>query len=136
MSAGHVSLPSVSKSGNRLDSLYWGSTGLLIAQLVVSASLLIIRPTMVTTVVRHLGYPDYFPIYLGIAKALAAVAIAQAWSATLREWAYAGVTFDLLAASLSQLAVHDSGKEVAGPLVIMSLVVISYTAYLKTGRQS
>jgi hypothetical protein len=137
MSAGNPPLTAVSsatRKERKAHVFYWVSTGLLVAQLTLSACLLIARPPIVTTVVQHLGYPGYFPIFLGLAKLLAAIAILQPWFATLKEWAYAGATFDLLAASLSHFAVHDAAKDVAGPWLIMILVAASYFAYLKMKR--
>ena len=113
---------------------YWTITGLLMLQVGASALLLIVRPPMVTAVVQRLGYPAYFPIFLGIAKLLATIAIAQPWFDTLREWAYAGLTFDVIAAALSHLASHDSTGNAAGPFLIMALVAFSYFAHLRTKR--
>lgn len=113
---------------------HWTLTGLLMLQVGASAILLIVRPPMVTAVVQRLGYPPYFPIFLGIAKLLATIAIAQPWSETLREWAYAGLTFDVIAAALSHLASHDSAGEAAGPFLIMALVAVSYFAHFRTKR--
>jgi hypothetical protein len=121
-------------SGRRGVILYWVFTLLLMAQLMVSGVALILRPPMVATLIQHLGYPEYFAAFLGIAKLLAAVAIAQTWSPVLKEWGYAGATFDLLAAGISHIASHDAPKDVAGPFVMMALLVLSYFAYAKLKR--
>lgn len=104
------------------------------AQLALTGTVMILRPPAVTAAVQHLGYPAYFPVFLGMAKLLAVAALAQRWSATLSEWAYAGISFDLLAAGLSHLASHDATSEVAGPFFIMILVALSYVAYGKVRR--
>ena len=49
----------------------------------------------------HLGYPLYLMTILGIAKVLGVVAIVQQKYKTIKEWAYAGFTFDILGASAS-----------------------------------
>lgn len=126
----NITATSKSPSG----ALYAASTVLLMIQVGVSACLLIARPTIVTTVVRHLGYPHYFPVLLGAAKLLAVVALAQPWYRELKTWAYAGITFDLCAASLSHLCVHDSAQDVLGPVGIMVLVAISYFASVRSSR--
>jgi hypothetical protein len=107
---------------------YWVATLLVVAQLVFSGPMLIARPPGVMDLVRHLGYPDYFPVLLGSAKLLGAFALVQPWVATLKEWAYAGVTFDLMAASLSHIASHDPAQAAIVPLVVVGLVAISYVA--------
>jgi len=103
-----------------------GATVLLVTQLAVSGVLLILRPTIMTDVVRHLGYPDYFPPMLGVAKLLAAIAIAYPRVPVLTEWAYAGVVFDLLAVVVSHSAIHDAMRARAEPLPILVLVAVSY----------
>lgn len=108
---------------------YWVATLLVLAQLVFSGPMLIARPAGVMELVHHLGYPDYFPIFLGLAKLLGALALIQPWFATLKEWAYAGVTFDLTAASLSHLASHDPARAVIVPVLILAAVGVSYAAY-------
>lgn len=122
--------------GRRGVVLYWVFTVLLMAQLVVSGVALILRPPMVATLIQHLGYPAYFALFLGIAKLLAAVAIAQTWSPVLKEWGYAGATFDLLAAGISHIASHDVAKDIAGPFVMMTLLAASYVAYTKVIRRT
>jgi DoxX-like family len=122
--------------GKRGLILYWVFTLLLIVQLMVSGTALILGPPMIATLIRHLGYPEYFAVFLGIAKLLAIVAIAQSWSPTLKEWGYAGATFDLLAADISHIASHDSAKDIAGPFVIMVLLALSYFAYAKVKRRT
>src|SRR5579864_4732909 len=117
--------------GRRDVILYWVFTLLLMAQLVVSGVALIVRPPMVATLIQHLGYPGYFAVFLGIAKLLAAVAIAQTWSPVLKEWGYAGATFDLIAAGISHIASHDAAKDIAGPFVMMALLALSYSSYAK-----
>lgn len=129
-----AAISDTTRKERKRHTFYWVSTGLLVAQLTISAILLITRPPIVTTVVQHLGYPEYFPVFLGLAKLLGAIAIIQPWSATLKEWAYAGATFDLLAASLSHLAVHDSAKDVAEPWLIMVLIASSYITYMRAKR--
>ena len=114
--------------------VYWIITTLVMLQLVFSAILLIVQPAPVIAVVRHLGYPVYFPFFLGIAKLLAVVALAQPWSATLKEWAYAGITCDVLAAELSHASSHDPLQAMVGPFLILGVVATSYFLYFREKR--
>ena len=52
-----------------------------------------------------LGYPLYFVPFIGVAKALGVFAVLLPLSARLKEWAYAGLSFDLIGASFSLFAV-------------------------------
>jgi hypothetical protein len=106
-----------------------GCTWLLLAQLVVSGLMLIARPGMVLTVVQHLGYPDYFPVMLGVAKLLAALAIAHPRAGLLAEWAYAGATFDVIAVMVSHAAVRDPVGETLAPLVVLAVIAVSYVGF-------
>jgi len=44
---------------------------------------------------RHLGFPDYFRVELGIAKLLGAIVLLAPLATRLMEWAYAGFVFHL-----------------------------------------
>jgi hypothetical protein len=104
-------------------------TWLIVVQLAVSGVLLIARPEIVVTTVRHLGYPDYFSPMLGAAKLLAALAIAHPRAGVLAEWAYAGATFDVLAVVVSHAALRDPVGETLAPLAILAVIAASYVAF-------
>ncbi len=80
-------------------------------------------------VIRHLGYPDYFLTLIGVAKVLGGVALLAPVPRTLREWAYAGFTFDLLAAAFSHATVGDPIGHVVTPLIGLALVQFSFRAW-------
>jgi hypothetical protein len=80
----------------------------------------------VLDVIRHLGYPDYFPVMLGIAKVLGVVAILTPRASTLREWAYAGFTFNFLSASIAHTMVGDETFAIVFPLALLAPLFGSY----------
>lgn len=57
------------------------------------------------TVVAVLGYPLYFVYFIGVGKVLGAVAIVLPRLPRLKEWAYAGLTFNMAGAFASWLVV-------------------------------
>ena len=59
----------------------------------------------IATVVAILGYPLYFVYIIGICKMLGAVAIVVPRFPRLKEWAYAGLAFNMAGAFLSWLVV-------------------------------
>ncbi|MGZ5970135.1 MAG: DoxX family protein, partial [Polyangiales bacterium] len=73
-----------------------------------------------------LGYPAYFATILGTWKLLGAVAIVAPRYPRLKEWAYAGIMFDLTGASLSHLASGDPAGKVVTPLVLLGLAAASW----------
>jgi uncharacterized membrane protein YphA (DoxX/SURF4 family) len=74
----------------------------------------------------HLGYPAYFSTVLGAWKILGALAIAVPAFPRVKEWAYAGMMFDLTGAAISRAVVGDGAAGVIPPLIVASLVVASW----------
>jgi hypothetical protein len=80
-------------------------------------------------VVPVLDYPTYFFLILGIWKALGAIAILAPRFPRLKEWAYAGIFFDLTGAAASCIAVGVYGAygfHVLAPLILAVLTVVSW----------
>jgi hypothetical protein len=80
-------------------------------------------------VVPELGYPMYFFAILGVWKVLGAVTILVPGFPRLKEWAYAGIFFDLTGAAASCAAVGGYGAygfHVIAPLVITGFLVASW----------
>ena len=59
-------------------------------------------------------------------KVLGAIAIAAPKFPKLKEWAYAGMCFDLVGATYSHLANGDGADKFAPPIVVLIVVVASY----------
>ena len=80
-------------------------------------------------VVPELGYPLYFFAILGVWKALGAIAILAPRFPRLKEWAYAGIFFDLTGAAVSCAAVGGYGAygfHVIAPLILTGFTVASW----------
>ena len=80
-------------------------------------------------IVPVLGYPMYFFAILGVWKALGAIAILVPGFPRLKEWAYAGIFFDVTGAAVSCMAVGDYGAyafHVVAPLIFAGLTVASW----------
>ena len=105
---------------------YWICTVLLALWLAPSGVLDLMRGPAVAGIFAHLGYPSYLGLILGAGKLLALAAIFYPRTRLLREWAYAGLTFDLLGAFISHCAVHDPVATRATPLVVLAFVAGSY----------
>ena len=52
-----------------------------------------------------LGYPAYFTPFIGVAKILGVIAILIPGFPRIKEWAYAGLAYDLIGAVYSGIAV-------------------------------
>ena len=80
-------------------------------------------------VVPELGYPMYFFAILGVWKVLGAVAILVPRYPLLKEWAYAGIFFDLTGAAASCAMSGGYGAygfHVIAPLIITGFTVASW----------
>ena len=73
-----------------------------------------------------LGYPAYFVTILGVWKVLGPIAILVPRFPRLKEWAYAGIFFDLTGAAASNAAVRGSAFHVLVPLVLAGIAVASW----------
>lgn len=113
------------------SSTYWTTT-VLIALLIGSggAAQLARVPGTVNGFTHILGYPLYFVTILGVWKVLGAIAILVPRFPRLKEWAYAGIFFDLTGAAASSAAVGGSGGDYAfhilAPLVVAVIAVASW----------
>jgi DoxX-like family len=75
-----------------------------------------------------LGYPDYFVKFISIAKLLGGAAVLiPGIPKTVKEWAYAGLFFDLAGAIVSVIAA--TGKADAGILFIVLPLIIGAVSY-------
>jgi len=82
--------------------------------------------------ISHLGYPLYFGNALVVFKVLGTLLlIIPAIPKKLKELAYAGFIFDFVFASISHFAVDGLGFEGFFPLVVLAILMVSYTYYHK-----
>src|SRR5688572_23428194 len=73
-----------------------------------------------------MGYPGYFLTILGIWKILGVVAVLIPKFPLLKEWAYAGFFFAMSGAIVSHVALGNSLREVAPPLLLLVLTLVSW----------
>ena len=108
--------------------LFWVATILIILwEGVMPVSSLIFTPEQATIGTKPLGYPDYFAYTLIICKALGVLAIAvPAVPSKLKEWAYAGLTFNLIFATISHACVDKNIGFILMPLVVLGILMVSY----------
>jgi uncharacterized membrane protein YphA (DoxX/SURF4 family) len=115
-------------------TLYWTSTVLLAAVLLLGGVMDLLRAPAVVQPITALGYPPYLASILGVWKLLGAAAIAAPGLPRLKEWAYAGVLFDLSGAALSHAMSGDPAAKVAGPLVLLAIAAVSWAFRPATRR--
>ncbi|MFY9619860.1 MAG: DoxX family protein [Pyrinomonadaceae bacterium] len=108
---------------------------LFVVPLTWSAVLYFIEAPKMVATMTHLGYPMYFLKILGAAKILGVLAIWFSRWPRLKEWAYAGFTFDLIGAFWSHLAVGDPFYVGAIPVGFLFVLAISYVFLHRLKRE-
>jgi uncharacterized membrane protein YphA (DoxX/SURF4 family) len=115
----------------KINIAYWIFTGLFAALMLFSAIPdAMVNPDAVTFM-AHLGYPKYFIPFIGIAKILGVIAILIPGFPRVKEWAYAGLMYDLIGATYSVASVGDPGYGWLFMFVFMGFGLASYIFYHK-----
>ncbi|MCE7864303.1 MAG: DoxX family protein [Bacteroidetes bacterium CHB5] len=109
-------------------TIFWISTTvILLWEGIMPLSTLLFAPTYATVGTRPLGYPDYFAYALIICKVFGVLAIVlPRIPQKVREWAYAGLTFNLVFAALSHTIVDGNPGYIVLPLVFLGILALSY----------
>ena len=105
---------------------YWLLTGLVVLSQGASGVGDLAGAKPFVEGVTALGYPVYILKILGPFKILGAIALAAPGFPRLKEWAYAGFTFDFIGAFASHLFHGDGPAELAPPLILLAILVGSY----------
>ncbi|MGC1872815.1 MAG: DoxX family protein [Acidobacteriaceae bacterium] len=109
---------------------YWITTILVALPIGSGGVMQVLRvPATVDGFVHILHYPAYFVTILGVWKVLGAIAILVPRFPLLKEWAYAGIIFDLTGAVASNAAVGGYGAygfHILAPLIIAGFAVASW----------
>ncbi len=109
---------------------YWIFTILMALWLTPSGVVDALGASVAVKILAHLGYPAYMSYILGAAKLLAMATIfypgTNPGTRLLREWAYAGLTFELIGAFISHLCSHDPITTALAPVLVLGFVAGSY----------
>jgi hypothetical protein len=102
------------------------TTGLVALAFLAGGVFDLLRTPEVLEGMSHLGYPVYFASIIGLWKVLGAVAIVAPGFPRLKEWAYAGIFFDLTGAAVSHAAVGDPAGNIIAPLAMVAIAAASW----------
>jgi uncharacterized membrane protein YphA (DoxX/SURF4 family) len=109
--------------------VYWILTVIVAALLLLGGVSELMQPPDVAKGMERLGYPDYLMTILGTWKILGALVILAPRLPRLKEWAYAGIFFDLTGAAASHAFSRDYGPgsfHIIVPLVLAVILLISW----------
>jgi hypothetical protein len=122
----------------KITIFYWIVTGLLLAMMLFSAISTFLPNPEGTKMMAAMGYKPYVLQLLAVGKILAIIAILVPGFPRIKEWAYAGLTFDLVGATFSMYVSGFPVSAWAPMFIFIALLVCSYILYhkrleLKTG---
>lgn len=114
-----------------LKITFYISTYLVVLGMAASAASYFFVP-LVKDSFTHTGFPDWFRVELGLAKALGVLALGiPAIPARIKEWAYFGFFIDFVSAFLAHYETGDPVLWQVRPLIILVVLIISYVTYHK-----
>jgi DoxX-like protein len=112
---------------------YWVTTTLIgletlaggITDLAHGRTSLVSGP-FVVDIITHLGYPVYFLTILGVWKILGGITLFAPGLPRVKEWAYAGIFFELTGAAASFVEHGDDARELIAPFLLAGLALASW----------
>ena len=107
----------------------WTVTGLMAAFMLFASVPDLLRIPQAVAIFGHLGYPVFLLPFLGTAKTLGVIAVLVPGLRVLKEWAFAGLVFDLTGALYSHVSVGDPAGGWMPSVIGLVLVGGSYVAW-------
>ena len=116
-----------------INILYWVFTILFAALMIFSSyGSILITEDAKGLIHDQLGYPVYFIPFTGYAKLIGSVVILIPGLKTIKEWAYAGLFFDLVGAVYSGIAVAKAVDPMMGFMLVWFIPgILSYIFWKK-----
>ena len=109
--------------------IYWISTGLFCAFLFLTSISYFTDPKFVD-IYKHLGFPQYFRIELGIAKILGVfMLLIPQIPSRFKERVYVGFGITLISGAIAHFNSGDPFGYIINALIWFTLLVVSYICY-------
>ena len=104
---------------------FWGATVLVAIEALYGAFTYLTAAPVAVERFEHVGYPQQLRVLLGIAKLAGAIALVLPRRPTLKEWAYAGLTFTWIAATVAHYLAGDGALSLL-PVALIGVLAVSY----------
>jgi len=114
-----------------LKTWYWIATIIFALLMIMDGFGGVTQQEAGKEVLKHLGYPMYLLIIVGIAKLLGAVSILQNKYVAIKEWAYAGFAINFIGAFASRVLVGDGISLLIPPIIGLIIMFIPYILWKK-----
>ena len=115
-----------------MELFYYSITGLLTALVAMGATRYFVDHQWAVDEFNKLGFPEWLVYTLGVAKFAGLAVIWLVKSNTIKQWAYAGFTFNFLMAIGAHLAAGD-GEAIGGGIALV-LLAGSYFFYQRVAK--
>ena len=116
----------------KIKIIYWILTGLFAAFMIFSAIPDALQTEEAIKFMHDmLGYPVYIVPFLGVVKILGAVVILIPGFNQIKEWAYAGLMFDLIGATYSVIANGATFSQWCFMILPLTVGALSYIYHHK-----
>lgn len=106
--------------------IYWFFTAWLSLGMLSTGIVQLMKMHEEVEMFTHLGYPAYLLTIIGVWKVLGVIAVLVPGFPLLKEWAYAGFFICMSGAIVSHLAMGDPVSQVAPPLLLLVLTILSW----------
>jgi uncharacterized membrane protein YphA (DoxX/SURF4 family) len=123
--------------------LYWTTTALIALETFAGGLMdlthgrtSVVSGMPVVDVVTQLGYPVYVLTILGVLKTPGAIVLVMPRLPRLKEWAHAGIMFELAGAAASEVTVGNSPSDIAPPLILAAVAIASWALRPASRRSS
>lgn len=121
----------------RINILYWIFTGLFSAFMLFTAIPNILSDAnSIELIHKTLGYPEYFIPFIGLAKIIGSITLLIPFFNRLKEWAYAGLFFDLFGAVYSLISIGTPFSDWVFMLPSLLVGAASYYFHLQRTAKS
>jgi uncharacterized membrane protein len=117
-----------------LRIVYWTTTILVAFSISSGGAAQLLRARENVEGIVRLGYPAFFLIILGFWKLLGGIVLVIPRFRVVKEWAYAGIVFDLSGAAVSNAVSGMPVFHVVAPVVLMAMAIVSWVLMSRARR--
>lgn len=105
---------------------YWATTAFLVFNILSGGLAELAQRSDNVDGMLQLGYPIYFMLILGVWKVLGSIALLVPRFPRLKEWAYAGIVFNMTGAAISHAVSGDAAWHVVYTSCVAVLAIASW----------
>jgi hypothetical protein len=122
-----------SKPTKNYKIIYWISTG-LIALFELSGAFFMNSQVAIDGM-HHLNLPDWFRWEVSIGHLIGGILLLSPVNSRIKEWVYVAFGIDFISAFIAYLSIDGWVGNTFSPLIMLTLLIVSYVSYHKLTRQ-